>query len=86
MDPTGTDVEAPKDPGALQTHTLTDNEILGHRNLFVGDAGGSGAKSGHRHHHHHGHHGHHSRGRRRHHRGRHSLKTPQDANRPGKCP
>lgn len=30
MDTSGnTDVEAPKDPGALKAHTLTDNEILG---------------------------------------------------------
>ena len=30
MDPAGSnDVEAPKDPGALKSHDVTDNEILG---------------------------------------------------------
>ncbi len=34
MDPTNTgDVEAPKDPGALKSHEVTDNEISGKARL-----------------------------------------------------
>lgn len=85
----GADVEAPKDPGALKTHTsFTDNEIQGHRNVFVGihlpgrsarkaglgPGGGGGGSGGH----------HHSRGSRPHrHRGGRHLKAPNDENRPG---
>lgn len=78
MDPSiPADVEAPKDPGALKTHSsVTDNEILGHRNVFVGVHGvPEGPNSGKS--------NHHSRSARPHHRhrGRH-LKSSANDNRP----
>ena len=80
------DIEAPKDPGALKPNTsVTDNEILGHRNVFVGihvpgekSHGSHAQKSGHHGHHRSGHHKPHHR--RRH----HHLKTPNESHRPEK--
>jgi len=92
MDPSMTaEEEAPKDPGAFKPHTsVTDNEILGHRNVFVGiHVPGENSHSSHVSHNgghksSHGHHHGHKSGRSHHHRRRHHLKAPHEAQRPDK--
>jgi len=95
MDPSITsDLEAPKDPGAFKPHaSVTDNEILGHRNVFVGIHAPPGEKSHGSHngksgHHGHGHHrsghsrSHHHRRRHHHLKPNHEAQRPDEAQRP----
>jgi len=88
MDPSITaDLEAPKDPGALRGHAdVTDNEILGHRNVFVGIHVPGEKSHGNHHGNHHGsHHGSHHHKNRFHHRRRHhQKKSPSEPMRPDK--